>query len=114
MSDASPEGPSTCTIESRSRPGVGEAAAGFEQVLQEHLHICEDGHEVRVTGPTGDDVQMDVIDDADAGDPPQVPAEVVALGCVGLGQSRHAALSQPVDLERLLVRKPGEVAEMPV
>src|SRR5207248_1271880 len=85
-----------------------------EQVLREHLYVCEDRHEVRVTSPTGGDVQMNVIDDAGAGDAAEVPAEVVTLRAVHLRERREAALPEPVDLERLLVRKVGELANVPV
>ena len=95
-------------------PGLDQAPAGFEQVLREHLHVREDGHEVRVTSPTGDNVQVDVIDDAGAGDAAEVPAEVVALRPVDLAERGDALDGEPVDLERLLVRKPGELADVPV
>src|SRR5215218_8470314 len=96
------------------RPSLGEAATGFGQMLWEHLHVCEDGHEVRVTGPPGDHVEMDVIDYACAGDPAQVPAEVVALRPVDLGQRTDPMRREPMDLERLLVRKLAELADVPV
>src|SRR3954454_19896862 len=102
------------SLAERRRPRLDQALAGFEQVLREHLHISEDGHEVRVTCPTGDDVKMNVIDDAGAGDAAEVPAEIVALRAVDLTEGGHALDRQPVDLQRLLVRKPGELADVPV
>ena len=83
-------------------------------MLGEHLHVSEDGHEVGVTCPTGYDMEMDVIDNAGAGDSAQVPAEVVALRAVDLTERGHALDRQPVDLERFLVRKPGELADVPI
>ena len=50
---------------------------------------------------------MNVIDDAGTGDSAEVPAEVVALRAVHLAERGDALDREPVDLERLLVRKPG-------
>ncbi len=55
-----------------------------------------------------------MIDDSGSGDPAEVPAEVVALRAVDLSERGEPALGDPVDLERLLVRKVGELAYMPV
>ena len=61
------------------RPGGHELPARLQQVLGEHLDVREHRHEIRVPGPARDDVQVDVVDDAGAGDPAEVPARVVAL-----------------------------------
>src|SRR5438874_5038198 len=58
-------------------------------------------------------MQMNMIDNAGAGDAAEVPAEVVALRAVHLRERREAALPEAVDLERLLVRKVGEFAHVP-
>ena len=84
------------------------------KVLRKNLHVGEDGHEVGVACPAGHDVEVNVVDDAGARNPAEVPAEVVALRSVGLGESRDPALSKAVDLESLIVRKVGELADVPV
>ena len=57
---------------------------------------------------------MNVIHDPGAGDSAEVPAEVVALRPVGLGEGGEPALREPVDLQRLLVRKVAELTHVPV
>ena len=84
------------------------------KVLGENLHVGEDWHEVRVARPAGHDVEVNMVDDAGARNSAEVPAEVVALRPVGLGESRDPALSKAVDLESLIVRKVGELADVPV
>src|SRR5437762_10838061 len=83
-------------------------------MLREHFYVCEDGHEVRVARPSGDNMEMNVIDDAGSGDSAEVPAEVVALRPVALGEGGEPALREPVDLQRLLVRKVAELTHVPV
>jgi hypothetical protein len=55
-------------------------------------------------------VQVDVVNYAGAGDSPQVPAEVEALGPHRLGQGREAGCGELVDLEGLLGLEVGEFA----
>lgn len=62
----------------------------------------------------GHDVQVNVVDDPRARDPAQVPAEVVPLRRVDLGQRRQSALRQAVHLERLVVPKLGQLIRMAV
>ena len=57
---------------------------------------------------------MYVVDDARARNAAEVPAEVVALGLVDAGQRGETTAGEAVDLERLIVRKLGEVADVPV
>ena len=88
---------------SRGRdPGVREPAARLGQVLRQHLHVREHRHEVRVAGPARHDVQVDVVDHAGAGDPAEVPADVVPLRRVELCQRAHAGGGQAVELEHFL------------
>jgi hypothetical protein len=49
-------------------PGVGQLAAGLDQVLGEHLDVGQHRHEVRVACPTWHQMEMDVIGDAGTGD----------------------------------------------
>src|SRR3954452_10598686 len=62
-----------------SRPGVAKPPRRLEQMLGQHLHIGEHGHEVRVARPARDDVLVHVVEDAGARGPAEVPAEVEAL-----------------------------------
>src|SRR3954453_16482967 len=74
--------PSVRTISSgtlSAGPGVGEPRAGCQQVLRDHLHVAEHGHEVRIAAPARNDVQVAVVGDAGSGNAADVPAEVVAL-----------------------------------
>ena len=71
-------------------PGLREPPARLGQVLRQHLHVRKHRHEVRVAGPARHDVQVDVVDHAGAGDPPEVPADVVPLRRVDLSQRTHA------------------------
>src|SRR4051812_8634386 len=64
-------------------PGGGEAGGRFRQRLGQDPHVCEHGHEVRIACPARDDVLVHVVDDPGAGDPPEVPAEVVPLRVIG-------------------------------
>ena len=90
-------------------PGCGEPPARFAQVLRKDLHVGEHRHEVRVAGPARHDVQVHVVDETGAGDPAEVPADVVALRRVGLCECGHCTLREAVQVKRLLV---GEVAEL--
>src|SRR4051812_13218115 len=66
------------------RPGCAKPPGCLEQMLGQHLHVREHGHEVRVPGPARDDVLVHVVDDAGARDSAEVPAEVEALRRVDL------------------------------
>ena len=92
------------------RPGVPQSVAGLEQVLGQHLHVGQDGHEVRVARPARDDVQVHVVGDARSGWTTEVPAQVEAVAAVGAAEGVDACDGQPVELERFLV---GEVTEVP-
>jgi hypothetical protein len=59
-------------------------------------------------------VEVDVVDHSSACDPAQVPAEVVALRPVDLGERADSALREPVDFQRLVVRQLAELAHVPV
>src|SRR2546423_3920541 len=69
-------------LASRPRPGVHELPARGDQMLGDDTDVFEHRHEVRVAAPARHVVQMDVVDDAGAGDAAQVPAQVEALGCI--------------------------------
>src|SRR5581483_5047177 len=66
---------------------AAQAARALEQVLRQHFHVAEHGHEARIAVPSRDDVQVHVILDTGAGDAPEVPAEVEAVRRV-LGPER--------------------------
>ena len=58
-------------------------------------------------------MEVDVVSDPRAGDAAEVPAEVVSLRAVDLGQRAHALAREPVDLESLVVVELCELPEMP-
>lgn len=60
----------------------GEDFPGFGEGLGEDAGLAEDGHEVVVAGPAGDDVGVEVVDAA-AGGAAQVEADVEGVGAVG-------------------------------
>jgi hypothetical protein len=57
---------------------------------------------------------VDVIDDAGPGDPAEVPAEVVALGRVELGERSDSALGEAMDLQHLGILQLAILADVPV
>jgi len=95
------------------RPGFGELASRLDEVLGKDLHVREHRHEVRVSRPPRDEVQVNVVGDARACDPSQVPAQVVALRLVDLSKGAHALRSEPVDLDRLIGLELAELSGMP-
>jgi len=83
-------------------------------MLGDHLDVGEHRHEVRVAGPARHHVQVPMVGDADAGDAPDVPAEIEAVGCVDGAQRVEPLRAEPVDLERLVVVELTEVRPMAV
>src|SRR5262245_13270879 len=67
-------------LEERSKPGRCRA-----EILGQHAHVANDGHEVRVTAPARHQMHVDVMDDACAGRTAEVHADVDALRLIGLG-----------------------------
>src|SRR5688500_8329410 len=53
------------------------------QGLGYDAHVADDAHEVRVAGPAGDDVLVEVAGEAGAGASAEVDADVEALGADG-------------------------------
>src|SRR5206468_11851670 len=96
-----------------ARPRIAQATRRLEQVLGQHLHVGEHGHEVRVARPSRDDVQVYVIEDPRACDPPEVPAEVEALRRVLLRERAHRRRRQRVHLGCLVALERGEVSRVP-
>src|SRR2546421_9614429 len=94
-------------------PDLGELEPALGEVLRQHLHVGEHRHEVRVAGPAGDDVEVDVVRHAGAGDPAQVPADVVALRRVGLRERSDPGTREPMELRNLLVVERDEVIRVP-
>ena len=92
-----------------ARPGRPQEVARLEQVLGNHLHIGEHGHEVRVARPAWDDVLVDVVGDAGACRMAEVPAEVESARAVHAVERVDRGDGEAVDLECLLV---GELAEL--
>src|SRR5207248_1669245 len=79
------------------------------QVLDHHLGVAEDGHEVRVARPARDDVPVHVLGDAGSRGGSQVHPQVVALRAVGLPDEAHRDPQHLRELLMLLARKGDEV-----
>ena len=59
---------------------VGQAAAGLREVLRNHLHVGEHGHEIGVALPAGNNVQMQMIGHARSGAFTEVQSHIKTLG----------------------------------
>ena len=86
--------------------------AGGDEVLGEHFHIGEDGHEIRVSAPTRHHMQVHMVGDPGAGDPSQVPSQVEAGGPVHLAESVHRGDGELMDFNGFLVRQFREDADV--
>src|SRR5436190_11460530 len=102
--------PNPRRIRSLRGPGRRELRPGVLERLRHDLDVGEDRHEVRVPCPARDDVQVDVVDDPGARDPPEVPPEVESLRPHHAPQHLEACRSETLDLERLLVAERAEVS----
>jgi hypothetical protein len=71
--------------------------------------LSEDGHEIGVAVPTRDDVDMEVIGDAGAGDAAEVEADVEAVGFHDLGEGVLAAAGEDHEVGEFRF---GEVVEV--
>jgi Ca2+-binding RTX toxin-like protein len=101
-------------MEPRSgRPGFGELAAGLDQVFGEHLHVRQHRHEVRVACPARHKMEMNVADDAGAGDPTEVPADVEPLRAEQLRQRAHALAREPMNLQGFGITELRELPDVP-
>ena len=58
-------------------------------------------------------MQVDVVDHAGAGDPPEVPPDVVPLRRIDLGQRAHPGGGQPVQLVHFLRGELAVLADVP-
>src|SRR5437867_314968 len=68
------------------------------QALRQHARVAQHRHEVRVPGPPRDDVLMDVVSHACAGDLSEIDPDVVALRLVGRVECAQRKLGQPHEL----------------
>jgi hypothetical protein len=58
-------------------------------------------------------MEVNVVDDACARDPAEVPARVVALRGIRLGERAHARRGHPVQLDDFVLGEVAELADMP-
>src|SRR5829696_4003628 len=72
------------------------------QIFRQDPHIADNGHEIRVAVPPRHQMYVQVIDDAGAGRPAQIDADVDALRFVRLGQ-RHLGMPGQSHQLRLFV-----------
>ena len=62
------------------RKSFRQECIGFFNVLWDDSGLSKNRHEIAVTGPTWDDMHMDMVGDTGAGSPAKAPANVKALG----------------------------------
>ena len=67
-----------------------QACRGLRQVLRQHPHVADDGHEIGVAVPARHEMDMQVVDDARAGRTAEVDADVDARAA---GTPRSSAIS---------------------
>ena len=77
----------------------------LRQLFRQHAHVADHRHEVGVAVPARHQVHVQVIDDARAGGPAEVHADVDALRRKGLGQHALRQLRQQRHLGQLVARQ---------
>lgn len=95
------------------RPRAGrELAVGFGEVFRVHTGFTDDGHEVRIAVPAGQDVHVDVSRNTGSGHRADVKAEVQSVAAVdgtnvSFGQPRKARKFNPFRLRQIF--DPGDM-----
>src|ERR1041385_4906417 len=93
---------SATVVNRRSRwPRVANPRCGDAQGLGQRARIGHRGHEVGVTGPARNDVDVQVFAHAAAGRTPEVEPDVHPFGPVGLFERPHRAGDRRPQLRRL-------------
>ena len=75
------------------------------QRLRHDMRIRQHGHEIRVSVPAGNDVQMDVVEHASASGAAEIEADIETIGLEGFRQKLFAAAGQHHDVKQFLLRK---------
>ncbi|MFM1944802.1 MAG: hypothetical protein RI897_3784 [Verrucomicrobiota bacterium] len=91
-----------------------ELAGEFREGLGHYRVVSQDGHEVGITGPAGDDMQVQVFCDACSGALAEVEADVEALGFHDLAQCFLTGLGKAHEVEHFIVSQVGEVGALPI
>jgi hypothetical protein len=81
--------------------GFPEAVVERFEGLGEDAGVGNDGHEIGIAGPTGNDVNVEVVGDACARDGTDVDAEIETLGFDDFAQEGLGEESQPPKFEHL-------------
>jgi hypothetical protein len=82
--------------------------------LGEDASVGEDGHEIVVAFPAGDDVEMEVFDDAGTGAFAEVEADVEALGFDRGAEKLLGVFGEVPKFEFFAFDEHGEVGDFPV
>src|SRR6185437_16797794 len=72
--------------------GFAEFRPGDVEGLRQNAGFCDNGHEVGVSAPSREGMEMDVVGDAGSGGLTEVHAEVEAVGMVDLAEAEFDAL----------------------
>ena len=100
--------------------GIAVVEVGFELVvlveegLGHDVGFCDDGHEVGVAFPAGDDVLVEVFGEAGAGGSAEVVAEVEAVGVHGGFHDAEGGGGELMDVGLFLGGEFFEVGEVAV
>src|SRR6185312_9656689 len=84
------------------RPGRGDIRPHLAKKLRYGLRFRDDGEEVRIQCPAGNDVLMEMVGDARARDPPLVHSEIEPVTVRNLAQHAHGRLGQTPHLGDLV------------
>ena len=94
-------------------PGLGQPPASLLERLGDYLDVREHGHEVRVAAPSWNNVKVDVVDDAGAGDAAEIGHRWRAIllhGAHRLGEDADRRGGEAVYRERFVVVELAEFA----
>ncbi len=84
------------------------------QMFRVHLDIGQDRHEIGVSGPPGNDVNVQVFVITRSRGLAQVEANVEPIGIDHLAQDGHACPGEVVDLEQFVLMKFGQAVHVPI
>lgn len=84
------------------------------EIFGDHFRIGEDGHEIRISVPTRDNVKVDMLIDTGSRRTPEVRAQIEAIGMREFGQALHHALRKKHDLKNFVLAQIKKRGGVPV
>lgn len=91
-----------------------ELRGRLSERLRDDTGACNDGHEIRVTRPPGDNVQVEMFHDTGACDSAQVGPDVESVGSHDLAECGLALAGDEHELEELVGFESIEIRDLPV